>query len=340
MTDRTNIKHLVNRFREWCEFKPIDLKNSKAIIRAEEFFRRDSIQDFLNQLSSSPIKANETLDLFQAEGDKRWYKFASLISKKDLSSEVSDYDFSFFLERWGIFLSYLRAESSFYISIISGKEILYSYPLINSCMGGNRKIIKTINPTLLNLLLNQDRVKLILIFSKDSDKPLGRALLWRHDRKFYLDRVYPDNGGSHIFFLRSLSKSRGWINRTTNSYQGYWEEENSITLYKFKKMPLPYFDSFEIEDYRTQENNIFFLRNKLYKVGFQNAIHFFEDIILNSPIVDQRLDFKGLIDNHLIDRENHEMGEVYSKLNVYLPTLDLPKLNLSLDKRLGEFSSE
>ena len=136
--------------------------------------------------------------------------------------------------------------------LVSGEEIRKWYlvdnyesetgQLGNSCM---RK--KNCQPFFDIYTKNPDKVKLLILKSKDNpSKIAGRALVWKINDKFFMDRVYTIRDSDYLLF-KNYCETNSWM--SSISYSDF--RKMNIQLDKWEFSAYPYMDTFKYLNHKT-----------------------------------------------------------------------------------------
>ena len=132
---------------------------------------------------------------------------------------------------------------------------------IGSCVN-----ISGCSDKLLEAFDNDSNIQIVIIRNKETNEPMGRALLWTGVDGLdapYLDRTYPgDVSDIHAMYIQ-WAKSKGYYYRDGMGHGGYGviSGQNRIIKYNFSLKPyydikaLPYMDTFRF-GYIDQEGNL------------------------------------------------------------------------------------
>lgn len=141
------------------------------------------------------------------------------------------------------------------IEFLSGKNIqkFYKNTTIKSCMTGDGSYETEL------YALNPKNIKL-LVYKKN----VARALFWKlDDNKFYLDRIYPSDGGAHIKLLLSWAKQKGYKVYDHDNEDGSCncsdcregrKNNKNMFVTAICKSSLPYFDTFQDVKFLTKKS--------------------------------------------------------------------------------------
>ena len=156
---------------------------------------------------------------------------------KAAGAEFTDRDFEVFVNLYKATIDKMNDKFS-YIEVVRGGDIAHWYQAENyfqrsgtlgsSCMAGAPD-------SWLELYTANPEVGLVIYKSiDDSDKIIGRALLWKlKDGKEFLDRVYTIND-SDVQLFRDYAKENGWYskyyNSSSNDNKAYAPDGSTVTL--------------------------------------------------------------------------------------------------------------
>ena len=156
---------------------------------------------------------------------------------KAAGAEFTDRDFEQFVNLYKATIDKMNDKFS-YIEVVRGGDIAHWYQAENyfqrsgtlgsSCMAGAPD-------SWLELYTANPEVGLVIYKSiDDSDKIIGRALLWKlKDGKEFLDRVYTIND-SDVQLFRDYAKENGWYskyyNSSSNDNKAYAPDGSTVTL--------------------------------------------------------------------------------------------------------------
>lgn len=318
------LSRFIDSFLDWAKFKKnlLDLNNPNGErIIFNDLLNTDAVKNFFSVLKTNPnIYFQE--GAFYLLGDKRPYRLSVLISKLKYDLCLSKYVLDIILARIGIYISFLKEKENISIRLYNGLNAIYLYPQISSCMSCIKNGIQYINPCLLNLVLNQDKLSLVVLTNKTTQKSLARAYLWKLDSGMVLlDRIYPLEENSHWFIFYELAKQNNWITRDSNRNEGSWLlPKFDITLRHFQKIPLPFFDSLDITSFSKDINNIYRFYGIIKKLRLNEIVSFLEQEITNPKIIEKTLPIK----DHMVDEETIiYLGNKYKSLSNSLPIMEV-----------------
>jgi len=187
---------------------------------------------------------------------------------------------------------YKKIKQLFHFEIVKGKDIRYWYnynnyeegggSLNNSCMRYAEMNYK------FNIYVDNSQVcsMLIMKYEKNSDKIIGRSLIWETDKGTYMDRIYTKNNVDKKLFEDYAKKNNWTIYNEEDKYnklfvvtlnESYKQEKKSIftkyiNLFKKRKNDnpdnnlFPYMDTFKYYYYENGKlTNLIDLRNNSHK---------------------------------------------------------------------------
>ena len=127
------------------------------------------------------------------------------------------------------------------ITIVTGEELKKAY---KDRFGGETCMTGGSRSNLLNIYSdNPDKIALI---KYEDQKTSARALLWTAENgDRIVDRIYPDNRGTHIVAIKHWAREKGFVTRTNNAMDSQSLSNDGTYEFHFKyDGRFPYIDTF------------------------------------------------------------------------------------------------